>query len=143
MIQIATHHRCGTVLMRNTFRKYCDLTSQTFYKGDAANLPENVDVYQSAHSRAIDIIPNDASLGVHLYRDPIKLLLSHIKYHEKSESEYEASNKLKINGVLYRDYLKSIEGINAKAKFEIENNLVIPHFQQKFEGNFSAKLANI
>ncbi|MCH8502345.1 MAG: hypothetical protein LAT77_10605 [Aliidiomarina sp.] len=120
MIYIGTHHRCGTVLMRNLFRMYCKKTEQSFFKGiyDSSNL--NIDIYQDAHSREMSAIA-DAAFGIHLFRDPKSLLLSHLKYHLVSESEAEASNRILIDGVVYREYLRSISSDDDKLIFEMNN----------------------
>ena len=98
MIEVATHHRCGTVLMRNTFRQFCDTNSLVFFKGDRSSLEGHCDVYQSAHSRESDLFMDNKAHGIHLYRDPLKLLLSHIRYHQKTTSPTEAATRSSLKG---------------------------------------------
>jgi hypothetical protein len=121
LYQICTHHRCGTVLARNTFRIFAEKNGMVFYKGAAKNAPHNTSILQSAHSRKEELSTAGVVKGIHLFRNPIEMLSSHIKYHEKSDSPLEASNKLMIEGVLYKEYLAKLGDFDEKAIFEIKH----------------------
>jgi hypothetical protein len=121
LYQVCTHHRCGTVLFRNAFRTFADKNGLVFYKGKAKDAPADTVIHQSAHSTQEEVATSFDIKGIHLYRNPVEMLSSHIKYHEKSDSPLEASNKLLIGGVLYKDYIKSLDDIDQKAVFEINN----------------------
>lgn len=121
LYQVCTHHRCGTVLMRNTFRKFAEVNDLGFYKGVAKDAPADTHILQSAHSTKVEIETDFEIKGIHLYRNPIDMLASHIKYHAKSDSPLEASNKLLIDGVLYKDYLNSLNTYDEKAAFELKH----------------------
>ena len=118
---IGTHHRCGTVLMRNTFTRFCDRTNRIFFKGNYLQRPNNASFIQSSDSKMEELPRDQEYLGIHLYRDPYELLMSHIKYHQKTESTKEPCNFLTINGVLYKNHLKKLEDLSSKAKFEMDN----------------------
>lgn len=116
---VCTHHRCGTVLMLNVFRRYSHLTGQVFFKGPLAEAPEDTAILQDAHSRSK--LPEDAS-GLHLMRDPFDMLLSHIRYHETTKSPNEVPNKKVMDdGRLYREHLIELPTLGEKAAFEIDN----------------------
>lgn len=119
MFWICTHHRCGTVLARNIFRRYAALTGEVFFKGPFQDRPKSTGIYQDAHSRT----PlSDDAYGIHLYRDPYCLLLSHIRYHETTKSRLEPPNKIVMgDGRLYRDHLLEKESLDEKAHFELDH----------------------
>ena len=73
---VCTHHRCGTVLMRNVFERFAKRTSTRFFKGDPAEAPDDALIVHDAHSRS-RLIPKNR--GIHIFRDPFALLLSHVR----------------------------------------------------------------
>lgn len=119
MLWICTHHRCGTVLASNIFRKYSELTGDKFFKGQYEERPIGTTVYQDPHSRTK--LP-DGAFGIHLYRSPWDLLLSHIRYHEVTDSPTEPPNTVIMDdGRLYGDHLRELRTLDEKALFEIDN----------------------
>ena len=118
-VYVCTHHRCGTVLMRNVFRRYARFTGQGFFKGDPAAAPEGTAIVHDAHSRSPDAA---AGTGVHIFRDPFDLLLSHVRYHETTTSPTEPPNALRMeDGRTYREHLLEKPTLSDKAMFEIDH----------------------
>ncbi|RAH96552.1 hypothetical protein DLJ53_32090 [Acuticoccus sediminis] len=115
---VCTHHRCGTVLMRNVFRRYAALAPAAFFKGDPGEAPADADIVHDAHSRSPVAA---AGAGIHLYRDPFDLLLSHIRYHETTTSPSEPPNMLRMkDGRTYGEHLRALPTLSDKAMLEID-----------------------
>jgi hypothetical protein len=118
MFWICTHHRSGTVLMRNVFQRYAALTNRPFFKGKYEQCPEGVELYQDAHSHTR--LPDEAH-GIHLFRDPYALLLSHVRYHLITESPGEPPNAVVMSdGRLYGEHLREKASLEEMAFFELE-----------------------
>jgi len=119
MFWICTHHRCGTVLMRNMFREFADRSGTVFHKGPLDACPDDTRFFQDAHSRLR--MPESAH-GIHLYRDPYDMLLSHIRYHRTTNSPTEPPNIIRMDdGRTYKEHLLTLENLEDAAIFELGN----------------------
>lgn len=119
-VYVCTHHRCGTVLLRNIFTRYTKFTDARFFKGDPEAAPADADIVQDAHSMSPVA---KAGAGVHIYRDPFDLLLSHIRYHERTKSPSEPPNAMVMkDGRTYGDHLRALPTLSDKAMFEIDRS---------------------
>ena len=118
-VYVCTHHRCGTVLMRNIFTRYTKFAPHTFFKGDPAAAPDGCDIVQDAHSRSPLALAGE---GIHLVRDPFDLLVSHVRYHEKTMSPTEPPNAERMaDGRTYKEHLRALPDLTAKAMFELDH----------------------
>lgn len=118
---ICSHHRCGTVLLRNAFRHFAQKTGRSFHKTSTPPPELDSHITQNTLGDQWQWASYGNFKGLHLFRDPYDMLLSHIRYHEQTKSPDEACNKILVNGVLYRSFLGSLGSLEEKAKFEIEN----------------------
>ena len=104
--------------MLSIFTRYSALTGQSFFKGPLHEAGDAV-IVQNAHSRGA--LPDDA-MGIHLFRDPLALLLSHVRYHETTESPTEPPNAKRLaDGRLYGEHLREQPTLADKARFEIDH----------------------
>lgn len=119
VIYIGTHHRCGTVYLRNVFTRFTKFVPLTFYKGIPEEAPAEADIVQDGHSRSALV---KAGEGIHVFRDPFALLLSHVRYHMTTEKPGEPPNLFTMeDGRSYGEHLKANTTLEGQAMFEIDN----------------------
>ncbi|UOM37313.1 hypothetical protein [Acuticoccus sp. I52.16.1] len=118
-LYVCTHHRCGTVLLRNIFTRYTKFADARFFKGNPKDAPAEAGIVQDAHSRSPIA---KAGAGLHIFRDPFDLLLSHIRYHETTRSPTEPPNAFILDdGRTYGEHLREQPTLSDKALFEIDH----------------------
>lgn len=119
VVYIGTHHRCGTVYLRNVFTRFTKFVPLTFFKGHPEEAPAEADIVQDGHSRSPLL---KAGEGIHAFRDPFALLLSHVRYHLTTEKPGEPPNLFIMDdGRTYGEHLKENTTLEGQAMFEIDN----------------------
>lgn len=105
--------------MRNVFERFAKRTSTRFFKGDPAAAPDDALIVHDAHSRS-PLIPKNR--GIHIFRDPFALLLSHVRYHTATTSRGEPSHAILMeDGRTYGEHLDERTSLGAKAMFELDH----------------------
>src|SRR5712671_589977 len=81
-IAVATHHKAGTVWLHNVFIRICQEYGLTFYKGMAAKLPKEFDVFCPGNSELQAGQVPAPFKGLHMIRDPRDIIISGCFYHQ-------------------------------------------------------------
>ena len=118
---VSTHHRCGIVLMRNVFEEVCAAPGLSFCKAPGRDrmVPEGFAVVQDSNARLRR--PREA-VGIHLFRDPFDMLISHIRHAETTRDPAQPANRLRMaDGRPYKAHLLERPTLAQKAMFEIDH----------------------
>jgi len=119
-VLVGTHHKCGTVWMRDIFSAVCDRLSLVFYKGEQRHLPRRYDVFFQNHSRFLFSTLVGRHRGLHLIRDPRDVIISGVFYHERCTSELWLGQPRRIiQGRSYQQTLVELPCLEEKLRFEM------------------------
>lgn len=119
-VLVGTHHKCGTVWMRDIFSAVCDRLSLVFYKGEQRQLPRRYDVFFQNHSRFRFSTLLGPHRGLHLIRDPRDVIISGVFYHERCTSElWLRQHRRMFQGRSYQQALVELQCLEEKLRFEM------------------------
>ena len=119
-VLVGTHHKCGTVWMKDIFSAVCDRLSLVFYIGEQRHLPRRYDVFFQDHSSFRFSRLAGAHRGLHLIRDPRDLIISGVFYHERYTSErWLTVPNPKFQGRSYQQTLAGLPSLEEKIRFEM------------------------
>jgi hypothetical protein len=119
-VLVGTHHKCGTVWMKDIFSAVCDRLSLVFYIGEQRHLPRRYDVFFQDHSRFRFSSLAGAHRGLHLIRDPRDLIISGVFYHERCTSERWLTDPApQFHGRSYQQTLAGLPSLEEKIRFEM------------------------
>lgn len=125
---IGTHHKTGTVWMRNLFR---DLASKShlafksirFAPEQEMKTPEKFDILFQDHSQ-FDFAELDRKslsyLGLHIIRDPRDIVVSSCFYHQKSDEKWLHIPRDQFGGKTYQEKINSYSSLEDKLLFEMD-----------------------
>lgn len=121
-ILIGTHHKILTVFFGRVFKIFSIITNRTISRGRGNSIDYNNDIIIDHHSDFIfDRIKTDVC-GIHVRRDPRDLLVSSAFYHQKSNEDWLHVPQEQFGGLTYQEKIKSIDTMEDKLLFEIENS---------------------
>jgi hypothetical protein len=119
-VLVGTHHKCGTVWMKNIFSAVCDHLSLTFYDGEQRHLPWCYDLFFQDHSNFRFSRLAGLHRGLHLIRDPRDVIISGVFYHERCTSErWLTVPNPKFQGRSYQQTLAGLPSLEEKMRFEM------------------------
>ena len=119
-VLVGTHHKCGTVWMKDIFSAVCDRLSLVFYIGEQRHLPRRYDLFFHDHSSFQFSRLVGAHRGLHLIRDPRDLIISGVFYHERCTSErWLADPAPQFQGRSYQQTLARLPSLEEKIRFEM------------------------
>jgi hypothetical protein len=119
-VLVGTHHKCGTVWMKDIFSAVCDHLSLVFYMGEQQHLPRRYDLFFQDHSRFRVSSLVGAHRGLHLIRDPRDLLISGAFYHERDTGEpWLTAPDPQFQGLSYQQMLAGLPSLEEKIRFEM------------------------
>lgn len=128
---IFTHHKTGTKYWGKVARNICSIHSIEFYRvsntltqSQYQDLKQHKAIILCTHSLRgdIDVIDQDTSYILHSVRNAPELILSSIAYNSKSNEAWLHKNKKKFGGLSYQQKLKSLDSLEEKIIFELENS---------------------
>ncbi len=121
-VLIGTHHKTGTVWLRNVFIPLCRELGLIFHAGKQKDLPLTFNVFLENHSQfELDKIVDDYR-GLHIIRDPRDRIVSGCFYHQKSSEEWLHVKRDDFDGMTYQEKICSLPTLEDKLHFEMENS---------------------
>ena len=107
MIYIGAWHKTGTNAIKVLFRKYREKADLDFkFK---SKLDRNLNYFIIENTKVVVCI-----------RNPYEIIMSGMRYHQKTKEKWYLRPNDKYNGVSYRDHISSIESIEEKILFEMK-----------------------
>lgn len=121
-ILVGTHHKTGTVWLRDIFLKISRKTNIPFIVNSNKNLLSKPHIYFNEESSFdFEIMTNQAYKGVHMIRDPRDIAISGMFYHQKSKEAWLHENLPAFNGITYQQKINSYNNLDDRLYFEMEN----------------------
>lgn len=120
LILVGTHHKTGTVWLKNVFGKISRELGLQFYSGCQSELPEDADVFFENHSRFDLACLRGEFRGLHMIRDPRDILVSGCFYHVKSLEPWLHVGRSEFGGATYQEKLRSFASLEDRLRFEME-----------------------
>jgi hypothetical protein len=119
-VLVGTHHKGGTVWMKDIFSAVCAHLSLDFYGGEQRHLPRRYDVFLQDHSRFRLSRLVGPHRGLHLIRDPRDLIISGVFYHERCTNErWLTDPDPRFQGRSYQQTLAGLPSLEEKIRFEM------------------------
>ena len=147
-ILVGTHHKTGTVWMKNIFSQSCNKLKLKFYNGKLEQSPSDFDVLLQEHSQ-FDLDKLNAEYkGLHVIRDPRDIIISGCFYHQKAHEKWLHVPQDKFGGLTYQEKIKSYETLDDQILFEMENSSLwniqaITNWNYNNPAFFEAKYENL
>lgn len=121
-VLVGTHHKTGTVWMKNIFSQSCSKLKLNFFNGKIEQSPSDFDVLLQEHSQfTLDSIDTEYK-GLHIIRDPRDIVISGCFYHQKAHEKWLHIPQDKFGGLTYQEKIKSYDTLEDKILFEMENS---------------------
>lgn len=121
-IVVGTHHKTGTVWLRDIFTTFCRRLGLNFFKGHQHDLPADFDVFLQNHSMFTLDAFTMPYRGVHIIRDPRDRIVSGAFYHQKSAERWLHAKRENFGGMTYQEKICSLPTFEEKLTFEMENS---------------------
>jgi hypothetical protein len=121
-ILVGSHHKTGTVWMRNVFSCVCRELGLRFFSGEQKKLPKDFDVFMQNHSRFMPDKFSDTIRGIHIIRDPRDRIVSGMYYHQKSKESWLHKPMQNLGGSTYQEKINSFDKIEDQLMFEMEHS---------------------
>ncbi len=121
-ILVGSHHKTGTVWMRNVFSCVCERLRLHFFAGEQEKLPRKFDVFMQNHSRFMPEKFSDSIRGVHIIRDPRDRIVSGMYYHQKSKESWLHKPMKVLGGATYQEKINSFGTMEEQLMFEMEHS---------------------
>jgi hypothetical protein len=120
-VVVATHHKAGTVWLHNVFLRVCQELGLKFYKGIAASLPNDFNVFVPGNSRVHAAEIPGPFQGLHMIRDPRDIIISGCFYHQKAPEKWLHTRHRHFGGLSYQEKLNSYPSLDDRILFEMEH----------------------
>ena len=121
-VLVGTHHKTGTVWMKNIFTQSCSQLNLKFFTGKFDEAPSDFDVFLQDHSQFDFAQLNVNYKGLHLIRDPRDLIISGCFYHQKAHEKWLHNPQKEFGGLTYQEKINSYDSLDEKIGFEMENS---------------------
>lgn len=130
-VLVATHHKTGTLWLRNVFSEIAEHTGRDFVNISYMPSRETEPILREAsiaptgkiffhnHSGFPELDNKRAFLGLHMIRDPRDVILSGMHYHLKSSEKWLHQPRSKYNGKTYQEALSSLDSEYERFEFEL------------------------
>jgi hypothetical protein len=105
MVLVGTHHKTGTVWMKQVFEAVARECGQPFFLGEQRDLPPGTVVFFQEHSRFEPGRLGSPYRGLHLIRDPRDVVISAAHYHLSAHEPWLDRRRLRFFGRTYRQML--------------------------------------
>jgi hypothetical protein len=109
------------VWLVNIFRRICAEYGLTLYKGIAATLPKDFDVFFRGDSHFDAAQVRVPFKGLHMIRDPRDVIVSGCFYHQRSEEEWLHIKERRYGGLTYQERINSYQSLDDQLLFEMEH----------------------
>ena len=131
-IVVCTNHKTGTMLFAAIFKKYSNAKKIQFIRALHNQSPHSVNkilntnknnclFYDHCFQFNNTKFPPDFQFkGIHIYRHPHEIIMSGVRYHQKTDESWCAKRKLHNQSITYQQKIKQL-GIDEKIIFETEN----------------------
>lgn len=119
-ILVGTHHKTGSLWMRNLFMAICDEYSLLYGSGEQKDLPSAFDVFFQDHSQFDFKALGKSYRALHLIRDPRDIIISGAFYHQHSKEAWLHEPMPFLNGQSYQYALNRCVTLEDKILFEME-----------------------
>ena len=107
LIVHGSHHKVGSLWMRNVLRGVCEEFGWNFHAGGQHSLPRNAHVLFEAHSRFhVETLP--PFRGSHLVRDPRDVVVSGYFYHRTCNEPWCLRRREQFSGRSYQQVLHDL-----------------------------------
>lgn len=136
IILVGTQQKTGTVWMNEVFKLIataCDSRYSNISKLDKAADRKKVEDLAKKGSRSVVFFDNhsdfppylqkSATAGFRLIRDPRDMILSAIRYHERTEAPFANRPLAKFGGKTLREAILELSSLSDKISFEIEHGV--------------------
>ena len=121
-VLVGTHHKTGTVWMKNIFNQSCSKLKLKFFNGQSDEVPLDFNVFFQEHSK-FNFEKIDAEYkGLHIIRDPRDIIISGCFYHQKSHEKWLHVPQDELGGLTYQEKINSYDSLDEKILFEMENS---------------------
>lgn len=136
-VLIGTHHKTGTVWMKNVFSAFADEFGYGFHNVEVQpDYPEQ-DLLFAPHSRFTDELKQRDFRGLHLIRDPRDMVLSGVRYHLDSGEKWLRQPRESLGG---RSYQESLAGLPPEEQFKFElEHLAVNAFHELASWSYDDK----
>lgn len=121
-VLVGTHHKTGTVWMKNIFSQSCSQLKLKFYNGQLEQSPPDFNVLLEEHSQFDFDRLNTEYKGLHIIRDPRDIIISGCFYHQKAHEKWLHISEDKFGGLTYQEKINSYDALDDKILFEMENS---------------------
>ena len=121
-VLVGTHHKTGTVWMKNIFSQSCSKLKLKFFNGKIEQSPPDFNVILEHHSQFDLENINTNYKGLHIIRDPRDIIISGCFYHQKSHEKWLHNSQDKFGGLTYQEKINSYDTLDDKILFEMENS---------------------
>jgi len=122
-ILVGTHHKTGTVLMKNIFEKISESLGIKMLdcSGTSASIDDNWDIIYDHHSTFNGVILNDNLKGIHMIRDPRMIIVSSAFYHMKSSEAWLHQPIKRFSDMTYHEKINSLSSDRERFLFEMDH----------------------
>ena len=121
-ILIGTHHKTGTVWMKNIFSQIGRKFKLKFVNDKFENIPQEFNIFLQDHSQFdFDRLKIEYK-GLHIIRDPRDIIISGCFYHQKSHEPWLHLKREELGGLTYQEKINSYESLDDKILFELDNS---------------------
>lgn len=121
-VLIGTHHKTGTVWMKNIFTQSCNQLKLNFFNGKLSEAPSDFNIFLQDHSQFDFTQINSEYKGLHIIRDPRDIIISGCFYHQKSHEKWLHTAKAELGGLTYQEKINSYNSLDDQILFEMENS---------------------
>lgn len=121
-ILIGTHHKTGSVWMKNLFRTISREVGLRFWDVRLPVPDGNVDIFMDDHSKFEKAeLPTGEFRGIHVIRDPRDVIVSGCFFHQKSDEAWLHVPKEKYDGLTYQEKINSLDSPEDQLFFEMDH----------------------
>lgn len=122
MVLVGTHHKTGTVWMKQVFEAVAQECGQPFFVGHQRDLPSGTAVFFQEHSRFRLRRLGAPYRGLHLIRDPRDVVISAAHYHLTARERWLDRPDLLFLGRSYRQMLACRTTLADQIRFEMRHS---------------------
>jgi hypothetical protein len=124
---VATHHKVGTVLMKEIFTQIAREFGYEFH--DYSQLPDpeaasKADIIfdHSSKFSGLNLTAFENLKGIHLLRDPRMVIVSAAFYHQHARETWLLTPRQSLDGMSYQQKINSLPNDEARFEFEMRNS---------------------
>jgi hypothetical protein len=125
---VATHHKTGTVWMRNVFRGIAGALKVPFKYLKETSIPTDIGPPAICFSPHSAISPGDIQQYrsecriLHMIRDPRDVIVSAAHYHQTSDELWLHKKRRAFDGMTYQEKINSLADDRERYLFELRNS---------------------